>query len=226
MHHLRASGSARHHTSLRFYQLLHAMGVFPASAPATMRAFGARGQLTAAQLIGRYGIECAPVRDLLVEYLRERQPAVDYSTLENLALSLGKLFWRDLELHHPGISSLRLPPEVAAAWKRRIATKTTLARAGTGEVTEISGPRLGALNHLAIVRAFYLDIAQWAMGEYGTVGTVGGALPGPGRRPDPQEGAPAAPGIAGWTSGPVSACRSCPPCPPVEPGPQPGRRAS
>ncbi len=163
MHRLRASGSARHHTSLRFYQLLHAMGVFPASAPATMRAFGARGQLTAAQLIGRYGIECAPVRDLLVEYLRERQPAVDYSTLENLALSLGKLFWRDLELHHPGISSLRLPPEVAAAWKRRIATKTTLARAGTGEVTEISGPRLGALNHLAIVRAFYLDIAQWAM---------------------------------------------------------------
>ena len=59
MHRLRASGSARHHTSLRFYQLLHAMGVFPASAPATMRAFGARGQLTAAQLIGRYGIECA-----------------------------------------------------------------------------------------------------------------------------------------------------------------------
>jgi len=73
-----------------------------------MRAFDARGQLTAAQLIGRYAIECQPVRDLLAEYLRERQPAVDYSTLENLALSLGKLFWRDLELHHPGISSLLL----------------------------------------------------------------------------------------------------------------------
>ena len=163
LHLIRASGNARHHTSLRFYQLLHAMGVFPASAPATMRAFDARGQLTAAQLIGRYGIECQPVRGLLVEYLRERQPAVDYSTLENLALSLGKLFWRDLELHHPGISSLRLPPEVASGWKRRIATKTTRARTSTGEVTEISGPRLGALNHLATVRAFYLDIAQWAM---------------------------------------------------------------
>ncbi|MGH3161479.1 MAG: tyrosine-type recombinase/integrase [Streptosporangiaceae bacterium] len=163
MHLIRVSGNARHHTSLRFYQLLQAMGVFPASAPATMRAFDARGQLTVAELIGRYGIECQPVRDLLVEYLRERQPALDYSTLDNLALSLAKLFWRDLELHHPGISSLRLPPEVAAGWKRRIATKTTRTRTSTGEITEISGPRLGALNHLAAVRAFYLDIAQWAM---------------------------------------------------------------
>jgi len=163
LHLIRVSGNARHHTSLRFYQLLHAMGVFPASAPATMRAFDARGQLTVEQLIGRYGIECQPVRDLLVEYLRERQPAVDYSTLENLALSLARLFWRDRELHHPGISSPRLSPEVAAAWKRRIATKTTRTRTSAGEVTEISGPRLGALNHLAAVRAFYLDIAQWAM---------------------------------------------------------------
>jgi hypothetical protein len=128
-----------------------------------MRAFDARGQLTAAQLIGRCAIECQPVRDLLAEYLRERQPAVDYSTLENLALSLGKLFWRDLELHHPGISSLRLPPEVAAGWKQRIAIKTTRTRASTGEVTVISGQRLAALNHLATVRAFYLDIAQWAI---------------------------------------------------------------
>jgi integrase len=163
MHLIRALAAGSHHTSLRFYQLLHTMEVFPASAPATMRAFDARGQLTVAQLIGRYGIECQPVRDLIAEYLRERQPAVDYSTLENLALSLAKLFWRDLELHHPGISSLRLPPDVAAGWKRRIAAKTTRTRTSAGEVTEISGPRLGALNHLATVRAFYLDIAQWAM---------------------------------------------------------------
>ena len=163
MHLIRISGSVRHHTSLRFYQLLHTMGVFPASAPPTTRAFDARGQLTAAQLIGRCAIECQPVRDLLAEYLRERQPAVDYSTPENLALSLGKLFWRDLELHHPGIASLRLPPEVAAGWKQRIATKTTRTRTSAGEVTETSGQRLAALNHLATVRAFYLDIAQWAM---------------------------------------------------------------
>jgi len=163
MHLIRISGSVRHHTSLRFYQLLHTMGVFPASARPTMRAFDARGQLTAAQLIGRCAIECQPVRDLLAEYLRERQPAVGYSTLDNLALSLGKLFWRDLGLHHPGISSLRLPPEVAAGWKQRIAIKTTRTRTSVGEVTKTSGQRLAALNHLAAVRAFYLDIAQWAM---------------------------------------------------------------
>jgi len=163
MQFLRAGGTASHHASLRFYQLLHTMGVFPASAPPTMRAFDARGQLTAGQLIGRYAIACQPIRDLIVEYLRERQPAVDYSTLENLSLSLGKLFWRDLELHHPGISSLRLPAEVAAGWKRRIATKTTRTRAGTGEIVEADSQRSSALNHLATVRAFYLDIAQWAM---------------------------------------------------------------
>jgi integrase len=163
MHLLRSSGAASHHASLRFYQLLHTMGVFPAAAPPTMRAFDARGQLTAGQLIGRYAIECQPVRDLLVEYLRERQPAVDYSTLENLAQSLGMLFWRDLELHHPGISSLRLPPPVAAGWKQRITTKITRTRTSAGEITEAGSQRLAALNHLATVRAFYLDIAQWAM---------------------------------------------------------------
>jgi hypothetical protein len=32
-----------------------------------------------------------------------------------LAAALGGLFWRDLERHHPGIDSLHLPPDVAAA---------------------------------------------------------------------------------------------------------------
>ena len=60
-----------------------------------------------------------------MDYLRERQPAVDYATLHKLSYTLGRLFWRDLELHHPGIASLHLPAEVAAAWKQRITTKTT-----------------------------------------------------------------------------------------------------
>ena len=49
-----------------------------------------------------------PVRDLLVDYLRERQPAMDYGSLEQLARRLG-MFWADLEAHHPGIDSLHLP---------------------------------------------------------------------------------------------------------------------
>ena len=64
-----------------FYQMLRAVGVFPPDAPASVRMFAARGQLTPAELIGKYQIACRPVRDLLVEYLQEQQLAVDYATL-------------------------------------------------------------------------------------------------------------------------------------------------
>jgi hypothetical protein len=148
-------------TSPYFYQLLRAAGVFGAAAPPG-RALKTQGQLSCEQLIDRYGIECRPVRDLLVNYLRERQPAVDYPTLHKLSYVLGRLFWRDLELHHPGIASLHLPAEAAAAWKRRITTKTTRIRSAGGEVTEATAPRLNASDHLVMVRAFYLDLAQWA----------------------------------------------------------------
>ena len=49
------------------------------------------------------------MRDVLVDYLRERQPSVDFSTLQQCAYLLGKLFWADLEAHHPGIDSLSCP---------------------------------------------------------------------------------------------------------------------
>ena len=49
----------------------------------------------------------------LVDYLAERRMSVDFSTLRNLAYLLGKLFWADIEAHHPGISSLKLPRDVA-----------------------------------------------------------------------------------------------------------------
>ena len=73
-----------------FYQLMHATGAFPAEAPPTVRISQARGQLTAGELIDRYGI-ARPVRDLLVDYLKERQPSVDYATLRNLAQRLGSV---------------------------------------------------------------------------------------------------------------------------------------
>ena len=63
------------------------------------------------------------------DYLRERQPGLDFTSLTRLATHLGLLFWKDLENHHPGIDSLNLLPDIAAAWKQRIQTKT--AR-GTG----------------------------------------------------------------------------------------------
>src|SRR5260221_14750562 len=60
-------------TSPYFYQLLHALGVFPPAAPPTVRGFKTHGQLTAGQLVDRYPIACRPVRARIVDYLRERQ---------------------------------------------------------------------------------------------------------------------------------------------------------
>ena len=147
-------------TGMYFYQLLRTTGVLPPEAPASVRMFTTRGQLTPAELIGQYGIECGPVRGLLTGYLAERQLAADYPTLRASAHVLGKLFWRDLELHHPGISSLRLSPQAAAGWKERITRKTPRGRAGGPEA-----PRTAAANALFTIRAFYLDIAQWAVDD-------------------------------------------------------------
>ncbi|MGH3322445.1 MAG: tyrosine-type recombinase/integrase [Streptosporangiaceae bacterium] len=147
-------GNRRKRNNLGFYQALHTLGVFPDDAPRTVRVFRTRGQPSIEELIDRYEIACRPVRDLLVDYLRERQVGCDHSTLRHLAYQLGGLFWKDLEAHHPGIDDLRLTPAVAAGWKQRIQVVTT-AR-GTR-------PRAGALNCLTAVRAFYLDIAYWAI---------------------------------------------------------------
>jgi hypothetical protein len=151
-------------TSPYFYQLLRAAAVFDGTEP-TARALKTQGQLDCEQLIDRYGIECRPVRDLLVEYLRERQPAVDYATLHKLSYVLGRLFWRDLELHHPGLDSLHLPADVAAAWKQRIATKTTRGKTADGAITQGATARVNAIDHMITVRAFYLDITQWAVDD-------------------------------------------------------------
>jgi site-specific recombinase XerD len=157
--------SSRH--SPVFYQLLHSMGNFPADAPPTVRMFSPlfAGQLSVEQLVDRYQLACRPVRDLLVDYLRERQPAIDYNTLTALATALALWFWKDLERHHPGIDSLRLSPEIAAAWKQRIRTRVVRSTNESGETVETTVERDGAADVLMTVRSFYLDLAQWALDE-------------------------------------------------------------
>jgi hypothetical protein len=145
-------------TSPYFYQLLHALGVFPDTAPPNARALVGLGQRTVEQLIDQYRIQHREIRDLLVDYLREREATLDYTSLRSLAYTLGQLFWADLERHHPGIASLQLPPDVAAAWRRRVATKRHPDRGSPGTSRRADG----GLDHLATVRAFYLDLAQWA----------------------------------------------------------------
>ncbi len=147
-----------------FYQLLHTLGLLPVDAPATLRMLDPRfqGQLTTAELIGQYDLACVPVRDLLIAYLSERQPSVDYATLKQAAYYLGKLFWKDLETRNPGISSLRLAPDVVIAWKQRLSVKTVTKRDPDGNATETTAERIDTISCLTAVRAFYLDIGQWA----------------------------------------------------------------
>jgi integrase len=148
-----------------FYQLLHAIGVFPPDAPSTVRMFhrNFQGQLTVEQLIDRYDLACRPVRDVLVDYLHERQPSLDYATLRSLSYMLGLRFWKDLENHHPDIDSLRLAPDIAVAWKQRLQTKTITSTNASGETIETVSPRVKTADCLMAVRAFYLDITQWAL---------------------------------------------------------------
>ncbi|WP_406385199.1 hypothetical protein [Streptomyces sp. NBC_01618] len=148
-----------------FYLRLRALGIFPEDAPATIRAFGlALGQLSIEELVDRYRIRCRPVRDLIVDYLRERQPSLDFASLDAVSRTLAGLFWARIEALAPGIDSLRLPSAVARAWKEDLKVKKRTVTGPDGTI-EVSSPRLNAKDELIRVRAFYLDIAQWAAEE-------------------------------------------------------------
>ena len=149
------------------YRLLHQMGVLGPGAPPTLRALRTAGQSSPEELIDRYRLSCRPIRDLLIEYLRERQPALDYNSLESLANYLGKLFWSDLERHHPGIDSLHLSVEVTEGWKQRLRTVTKTITTATGDKTQVAVERINYRECLTPVRAFYLDIAHWAVEDPG-----------------------------------------------------------
>lgn len=150
-----------------FYRVLRALGAFGDHAPATLRELRTPGQLTPEEMIDRYRLSCRPVRDLLVDYLKERQPALDYTSLDSLAGYLGGVFWADIERYHPGLDTLRLPPEVADAWKQRLRTVPKTIRTPGGGKTQTMVPRINYRECLTPVRAFYLDLAHWAVEDPG-----------------------------------------------------------
>jgi hypothetical protein len=135
------------------WDLLGDIGVTPAGV--ALRSALRRGQRSTAELVDDYGICCRPVRDVLIRYLNERRPALDYKSLAGLAGELAGTFWTDIERHHPGIDTLHLPDETAQAWKERVQVITT----ADGTVR----PRKNLHALLMRVRAFYLDIQQWAL---------------------------------------------------------------
>jgi site-specific recombinase XerD len=137
------------------WQLASAVGITPAGS--TLRGVVLHGQRSTADLVDDYGLQCRPVRDVLVRYLDERRPAMDYNSFRDLVMVLGSLFWADLEKHHPGIDSLRIPEDVAEAWRNRL--RTVVAPDGA------TRPRVDMLRIAAPVRALYLDIQQWAIDD-------------------------------------------------------------
>jgi integrase len=150
-----------------FYRMLRELGIFGDQAPERLRAFRTAGQLTPGELVDRYRLHCRPVRDLLVDYLSERQPAMDYTSLKNLAYYLAQRFWADLEQHHPGIDSLHLTKDVAAAWKQRQRIKPQMITSAAGQKSVVMVERVGYRQCLTPVRALYLDLAQWAIEDPG-----------------------------------------------------------
>lgn len=147
------TASGRATTGLAFtYDLIRGIGGL-IGAPPTFKQANARGQLTVAELVDRYPIANRPIRDVLVHYLAERAPALDYVTLATLSQTLAENFWINIERAHPGIDTLRLPDDVVKGWKARI------------RVLPDGRPRLGYEIMLLAVRAFYLDLQQWAMDE-------------------------------------------------------------
>ena len=155
---------ARRDSGAATFRVLREMGIFGPGV-ATLREILDTGQRTVEELVDRYPIACRPVRDLIVDYLKERQPSIDYVTLQHRASQLARSFWTDLEQHHPGIDTLRLPRDVASAWKQRLRTRSTTATSSTGEKTTVTIERLSYLDTLASVRAFYLDLAEWALDD-------------------------------------------------------------
>lgn len=146
--------SSRLHS--HWYTLLRRAGILAEDSPPTIHAASRRGQLTIAEIVDGYDIASRPVRDLFVDYLTERSPGLDYSTIRQLASKLILLFWRDLELHEPGIDSLHLSDPTVRAWKQRLGQ----VRYGNHRLGE---KRQDPYAILMAVRAFYADLSHWAL---------------------------------------------------------------
>lgn len=137
--------------------LLHALGILDEPAP-DLRARPGRADVD--ELVARCGVQNEAVRGVFARYFQEREVNLDYNSLVNAVKSLCKLYWADLEQHHPGISSLHVPRAVAQDWKKRVRMNAD----GT--------KRINVHSVFHTVRAFYLDLAQWASErpeEWGTL---------------------------------------------------------
>ncbi|MFE5947196.1 hypothetical protein [Streptomyces sp. NPDC056480] len=85
------------HATMLAYAWLRTAGQFPPDAPASLsRLETFTGQISVGDLVDRYQLHCRPVRDVIVDYLTERQPSLDYNSLQGLSRILASNFWADL----------------------------------------------------------------------------------------------------------------------------------
>ena len=174
----------RHAQSPLFYQLLRAHGDLGPDAPAAIEMFFGRGQPSCEALIDRYRIACRPVRDVLVDYLRERQPAVDFSIPAEPGLPA-----RQAVLGRSGGA----PPRhrlAAAAPRRRRRLEAARAHPLEGHHGRGPGQRAAAERAQRAHRGTGLLPRSGRVGRRrpGPLGAVGGAVSGQRQRRLPQEG--------------------------------------
>ncbi|WP_051033717.1 site-specific integrase [Rhodococcus sp. JVH1] len=161
---LTAQDVHEYHTLCRDEVLTTVVGIYPAwdilqrmgilDSNLTLRDQLRHGQVTTAAVIDSYNIRTESVREMLVRYMDERRTQVDYNTFRAHAGILAGTFWRDIEVHHPEVDSLRLSDEVVAAWKQRL-------RFATGKGGKPRPRRRGA-EILMRIRSLYLDIQEMA----------------------------------------------------------------
>lgn len=145
--------SGRHRREHLLWELLRQLGPLADEAPTLRAAWSAGGntrQHSTAMLVDRYGLPKSGVRDLLVGYLDEVRPGMDYGSLEGLAYRLARLFWWEVLNVNPAQADLRLTPATATAWRERLA------------VTTDGRPRREIHSTLFAVRGMYRDLAEWS----------------------------------------------------------------
>ncbi len=135
------------------WHFLRLMGRFPASAPATMRGSANQGPRSVTEMVDRYQVSDAGVRDLLIDYITRRAASIDYTTTEALAQGLAGLFWSAIERINPAQRDLRLSQAGHEQWKTESA------------VLPDGRPRKNFDALQLAVRSFYLDLQSWAATE-------------------------------------------------------------
>lgn len=148
---VRTSGRQRREHLL--WELLVQLGPLADEVPTMRAAWSANGnsrQHSTATLVDRYGIPASGVRDVLVDYLSEIRPGMDYSSVEGVAYLLARLFWWEILQINPHQEDLRIAADVTTKRRERLA------------ITTDGRPRRDVHSILFTVRGFYRDVAEWA----------------------------------------------------------------